>query len=143
MFYVRHIFATDGHRLFFSLVRRQHSLCGNVRWLSAVYASESSPLFGGNGGGKASAEIEPQISAVHTLHSARWRCCHQTGEQAVLQLSSQQKIVNKNITSNLGHIPCLVVMGGDSHSRGYGFESQQHLLNGRSSPFLMVKMVFV
>ena len=34
-----------------------------------------------------------------------------------------------------------MVMGGDSFSKGYGFESQQHLLDGYFSHLFVVKIV--
>ena len=45
----------------------------------------------------------------------------------------QRKIVR-------GGSPGLVVMGGDSCSRGHGFESQHHILDGLFSHFFVIKI---
>ena len=44
-------------------------------------------------------------------------------------------------TSGLGGIPGLVVMGGDSWSKGHRFESQHHLLDGHFFTFVVVKII--
>ena len=41
----------------------------------------------------------------------------------------------------LGGSPYLVVMGGDSFSKGWGFESHQSILDGRFFTFFVVKIV--
>ena len=53
------------------------------------------------------------------------------------------KIVILRITSPLGGSPGLVVMGGDSHSKGRGFKSQHRILDGLDifSHWFVVKIV--
>ena len=41
----------------------------------------------------------------------------------------------------LGGSPGLVVMGGDSHSEGHGFESRYRILDGHFSHIFVVKIV--
>ena len=50
---------------------------------------------------------------------------------------------NKKINSsnNLGRIPSLVVMGGDSYFEDGAFESQHHILDGHFAHTLVVKIV--
>ena len=40
----------------------------------------------------------------------------------------------------LGGSPGLVVMGGDSHSEGHGFESRYYILDGHFSHIFVVKI---
>ena len=48
-----------------------------------------------------------------------------------------------NVKSNikLGGSPGLVVMGGDSHPKGRGFESRYRILDGHFSHLSVVKIV--
>ena len=48
-----------------------------------------------------------------------------------------------NVKSNikLGGSPGLVVMGGDSHPKGRGFESRYRILDGHFSHLFVVKIV--
>ena len=52
-----------------------------------------------------------------------------------------QKLLGKQFSLLRSESPGLGVMGGDSLSRGCGFEFQHRILDGHVSPYLVLKIV--